>query len=76
MGLTNSPYVRGVEQKEPHSTFCVRVKLWLHSDMHTLFRSSWIQRMLTMYVWGQSGASGKEEGYHYLASDYGAQPAI
>ena len=35
MALTNRPYVGGVGQrKKPRSTFCVRVKLWLHTDMH------------------------------------------
>jgi hypothetical protein len=33
MGLTNS-YAGGLEQRnKPHPTFCVSVKLWLHSDM-------------------------------------------
>jgi hypothetical protein len=29
------PYVGGVEKrKKPQPTFCVNVKLWLHSDLH------------------------------------------
>jgi len=77
MGLNNCPSTGGVEQKKkPQSTFCVSAKIWLHSDMHTCVPSSWTRRVLTAYVWGQSGTSEKEEGYYYLTSDYGAQRAI
>jgi len=48
MGLSCIHYV-GVEQrKEPQSTSCASVKLWLQSDMHTWFPSFWTQRMLTV----------------------------
>jgi uncharacterized ubiquitin-like protein YukD len=56
MELTSSTYVGSVEQKKkPQSTFCVSVKLWLHSDMHNWVSSSWTQRMLRVYVCGPSG---------------------
>jgi len=38
MGLINNLSAVGVVQKKkPQSTFCVSVKLWLHSDMHSGF---------------------------------------
>jgi hypothetical protein len=34
MGLSSSPDVGGVEQRErPQPTFCVSTKLWFHSDI-------------------------------------------
>ena len=48
-GLINAPYAGGVVQrKKPHSTFCVSVKSWLHSDMHIWVLFSWTQRILTV----------------------------
>jgi hypothetical protein len=36
---------------------------------------SWTQRMLGVYIWGQSETSIKEQDSHDLASEYGAQRA-
>ena len=43
MGLSNNPICRkcGTE-----STFCVRVRPWLHSDMHNWVSFSWTLRIL------------------------------
>ena len=35
----------------------------------------WIQIMSGAWVWGQSGTSMKDQGSHYLASEYGAERA-
>jgi len=38
-----------VEQsKKPQPTFCVSVKLWLHSDVRIWVPYSWTQRMLSI----------------------------
>jgi len=43
-GLTNSPYIGGVElRKTPQSTFCMNVKFWFHSDLHIWDPFSWTQ---------------------------------
>ena len=36
------------QRKKPQPTFCVSVKLWLHSDMHIWIHYSWTQRMLSI----------------------------
>ena len=52
------------QRRKPQPMFCVSVKPWLHT--HTYFGSFffWTQRMLEVYVWGQSGTLVKEQGSH------------
>ena len=67
----------GVEQRrKPQPMFCVSEMPWLHSGISIWVPFCWIQRMLGVYFWGQSGTLVKEWGYHDLASDNEAQRAV
>jgi hypothetical protein len=51
MGLMDSPYVGGVQQRRVHEPlFCVSVKPWLHSGISILAHFSWTQRMLEVKI--------------------------
>ena len=63
------------QRMKPRPTLSVRVKLPIHSYMHTFVTFSWTQRMLKSTSPGQTVNTLQEQGCHDFALDYGVQGA-
>jgi len=72
-----TPYVESVVlRRKPQSTFCVSVRLWRHSGIHTWVPYFWTWRTLGSYVWGSSGTVLKEQGSCSLVQNMGHKGTV
>ena len=78
MGLSSNSSCRKCgrpAEEEPQPTSCVRVRPWLHSDMHIWVPSFCTMRILWIWLYGPSRTLAKEQVSFNLVIDHGKQRA-